>query len=131
MRSEVASFLSIQQWRPLLQTRSFPGESSIHNCELHLTYTLTHRATVTRFQNSTFEARIHLPGVAAHVDVVPNENLILVTGSITPRVRTDAEGRVNTLLFCDQPCGVFGRDVPVNLAAGTEVCDDLPCIPLF
>jgi len=66
------------------------------------------------------------------IDVVPHENLILVTGSITPRVHTDSEGRVNTLLFSDQPCGVFGRDIPVNLAAGTEIvvlstyqdCDD-------
>jgi len=90
------------------------------------------RATVIRFPNSTFEARIHLPGAAAHIDVVPHGNFILVTGSLTPRVRPDSEGRVSTLLFSDQPCGVFGRDIPVNLAAGTEIvvlstyqdCDD-------
>ena len=80
-----------------------------------------HRATVIRFPNSTFEARIHLPGAAAHIDVVPHGNFLLVTGSLTPRVRADSEGRVSTLLFSDQPCGVFGRDIPVNLAAGTEV----------
>ena len=80
------------------------------------------RASVVRYANSIFEARIHLPGAAAHIDVVPHENFILVTGSLAPRVQIDAEGKASTLVFTDQPCGVFGRDIPVNLTAGTEVC---------
>ena len=91
---------------------------------ISLTFFFEHRATVIRFPNSTFEARIHLPGTAAHIDVVPHGNFLLVTGSLTPRVHIDSEGRANTLLFTDQPCGVFGRDIPVNLAAGTEVRDE-------
>jgi hypothetical protein len=79
------------------------------------------RATVTRYVNATFEARIHLPGAAAHVDVVPHDNFVVVTGSLAPRVRTDAEGKASTLVFTDQPCGVFGRDIPVSLTPGTEV----------
>ncbi|KAF8522802.1 hypothetical protein JB92DRAFT_3094147 [Gautieria morchelliformis] len=90
------------------------------------------KATVIRYPNATFEARIHLPGAAANIDVVPHDNFVLVTGSLAPRVRTDAEGKVSTLVFTDQPCGVFGRDIPVSLTQGTELivlsahqdCDD-------
>ncbi|KAF8522861.1 hypothetical protein JB92DRAFT_2886515 [Gautieria morchelliformis] len=90
------------------------------------------KATVIRYANATFEARIHLPGAAAHIDVVPHDNFVLVTGSLAPRVRADAEGKASTLVFTDQPCGVFGRDIPVSLTPGTELivlsahqdCDD-------
>ena len=86
------------------------------------------RASVVRYPNGTFEARIHLPGTAAHIDVVPHDNFILVTGSLATRARIDSDGKPSILVFTDQPCGVFGRDIPVNLTAGTEVRDKLSLI---
>ncbi|KAF8522798.1 hypothetical protein JB92DRAFT_3094144 [Gautieria morchelliformis] len=106
--------------------------STIHNGIHYRKPVHPPRATIIRYPNAVFEARIRLPGAAAHIDVVPHGNFVLVTGSLAPRVRTDAEGKPSNLVFTDQPCGVFGRDIPVNLTAGTELivlsahqdCDD-------
>ncbi|KAF8522805.1 hypothetical protein JB92DRAFT_2827467 [Gautieria morchelliformis] len=90
----------------------------------HMEYTTTNpfvpKATLTRYVNSIFELRLHLPGIVSHVDIVPHDNYILVTGRISPRVRKDCENRLSTVEWSDQQCGHFGRDVPVNLAPGTQ-----------
>ena len=106
-------------WNSQLPTHSFLSRQSSQDTSPPTNRPC--RASVVRYPNGTFEARIHLPGAATHIDVVPHENFILVTGSLATRARVDSDDKPSNLAFTDQPCGVFGRDIPVNLTAGTEV----------
>jgi hypothetical protein len=109
--------------------------------------------SIFRLPNAIFELRIHLhlpfAGSAASaagalavadVELTPNGEYLVVTGSVRPSVATgtgadphgcacaktglaefhpDAHG---TLVWTDQPFGRFGRNVSVGLNPGTEVC---------
>jgi len=91
------------------------------------------RASIIRYPNGIFEMRLHLHGVSSTVEVVPHENYVLVTGRLVPRARIDRFGYASSLVWSDQACGYFSRDIPVRLSPGTRIvilerrqdCDDL------
>ena len=55
------------------------------------------------------------------MQIVPHHDYFMISGVLAPRVRMNSAG-VGILMWTDQPCGKFGRDVGINLAPGTEVC---------
>jgi len=87
----------------------------------HATNNIPHSASIIRFPNGIFELRMHLHGVASATEVVPHDNYVLVRGRLAPRARTDYSGNVSALVWSDQPCGVFSRDIPIRLNPGTLV----------
>ncbi|KIJ37608.1 hypothetical protein M422DRAFT_259968 [Sphaerobolus stellatus SS14] len=78
------------------------------------------RASIIRYPNGIFEMRLHLHGVSSTVEVVPHENYVLVTGRLVPRARIDRFGYASSLVWSDQACGYFSRDIPVRLSPGTR-----------
>jgi len=90
------------------------------------------RASIIRFPNGIFEMRFHLHGVASALEVVPHDSFVLVRGRLAPRARRDLLGNVSAVVWSDQPCGIFSRDIPLRLNPGTQIqilehrqdCDD-------
>ncbi|KAF8515759.1 hypothetical protein BU17DRAFT_93154 [Hysterangium stoloniferum] len=79
------------------------------------------RASVVRYPNAIFEIRLHLNGIALCVEVVQHDNYVLVTGRLVPRAKKDCQGLISNLIWSDQACGNFGRDIPLRLNPGTQI----------
>ena len=80
-----------------------------------------HSASIIRFPNGVFEMRIHTHGICSAVEVVPHDNYVLVTGRMIPRARRDFFGHPSALVWSDNSCGYFSRDIPIRLSPGTRV----------
>ena len=102
-----------------------------------------HRISLYRLQNAVFELRIHLHLshvshtaylATANIELTHHGDCLLVSGNLPPYVRGDHYGHGHehvywdkvvsqgTIVWTDQPCGRFGRSVPIGLRPGTEVC---------
>ncbi|KAF8515757.1 hypothetical protein BU17DRAFT_93152 [Hysterangium stoloniferum] len=76
--------------------------------------------SIFRHPAATFEVHLHIPGVIWDVDIVPHGEYLAISGWTVPRVHLDANRGRGSLLWTDQPCGRFARDVPLKLTEGTE-----------
>ena len=84
---------------------------------------LSIRVSLYRTAAAIYELLIHFSGTVSPYDVqiVPHHDYFTISGVLAPRVRRNSAG-VGILVWTDQPCGKFGRDVGINLAPGAEVC---------
>ncbi|KAF8522806.1 hypothetical protein JB92DRAFT_1666249 [Gautieria morchelliformis] len=80
------------------------------------------KISLYRTAAAIFELHIHLSSTvyASDVQITPHGNYFTISGALTPRVPMDSAGRLGRLMWTDQPCGRFGRDVNINLSPGTE-----------
>ena len=114
--------------------------------QCHLALDFSDRSiSLFRLPNATFELRIHLhlpcspfssvesPLAKADVELTSHGEHLIVSGISRPHVGAGV-GRAygdsyfklhpnayGTLVWTDQPCGHFGRDVRLGLSPGTEV----------
>jgi hypothetical protein len=88
----------------------------------HETCVLSTRISLYRTAAAIFELHVHFSSTVSPSDVqiVPHGNYFTISGVLAPRVRWNSAG-VGILMWTDQPCGKFGRDVGINLSPGTEV----------
>jgi hypothetical protein len=122
-------------------TNSCPG--AFQQIRVLLLLLTLHRISLYRLQNAVFELRIHLHLshvshtaylATANIELTHHGDCLLVSGNLPPYVRGDYYGHGHehvswdkvvsqgTIVWTDQPCGRFGRSVPIGLRPGTEVC---------